>query len=299
MASDAEIKIRINSISETKKVTDAMYMISSVKMQRAKRENKETEPYFNALRQEIGELLENIPENNSRYFQNLDEDGIRGVAMLVITSDRGLSGAYNQTVLRAAEERLKERSDIIPFVVGEFGRQYFAGKKIPYQEDFSYAMAFPTIREAQRICADLLEYYDSDLVDQIEIIYTHSPTFGAGVVRRKVLLPLEYSEFYGSDKPEMNVGKEYYPSPESVLQGIVPSYLTGFIYSALVESYVSEQEARMTAMNTAGKNAEEMLKKLRIQYNSIRQAAITNEMIEITSGTKALKKKRSTPAAEK
>ena len=97
----------------------------------------------------------------------------------------------------------------------------------------------------------------------------------------------------------MNVGKEYYPSPESVLQGIVPSYLTGFVYSALVESYVSEQEARMTAMNTAGKNAEEMLKKLRIQYNSIRQAAITNEMIEITSGTKALKKKRSTPATEK
>lgn len=291
MPSAAEIKIRINSITETKKVTDAMYMISSVKMQRAKRENKKTEPYFNALRQEIGELLENIPENRSRYFQNLDEDGTHGVALLLVTSDRGLSGSYNQTVLKAASDRLRERDDFKTFIVGEFGRQNFFAKKIPYQEDFSYAMAFPTLREAQRICADLLEYYDSDQVDQVEMIYTHSPTFGAGVVRRKVLLPLDLSEFYGAENPAMNAGKEYYPDPETVLSGIVPSYLTGFIYSALVESYVSEQEARMTAMNTAGKNAEEMLKKLRVQYNGIRQAAITNEMIEITSGTKALKKK--------
>ncbi len=292
MPSASELKIRINSIRETKKVTDAMYMISSVKMQRAKRENEKTRPYFNALREEIGELLENIPENRNRYFKNMDPEGIRGRAILLITADRGLSGAYNQTVIRAAEDRLKEHDDFLCFIVGEYGRQSFAAKKLPFVPDFSYAAQFPTIREAQRICTDLLRYYNSDRVDQIEIIYTHSTALGAGDVKRRILLPLERADFYGSEHPELNIGKEYYPDPDTVLSDIVPPYLTGFIYSALVDSYCSEQQARMSAMNTAGKNAEEMLKKLQIQYNGIRQAAITNEMIEITSGTKALKSRR-------
>ncbi len=292
MASASEIKIRINSITETKKVTDAMYMISSVKMQRARRENEKTRPYFNALREEIGELLENIPENNNRYFRILDPEGVKGRAMLLITADRGLSGSYNQTVLKAGIDRMKEEADILPFIVGEYGRQHFTVKKLKFADNFNYAAQFPTIREAQRICTDLLEYYNTDRVDQIEIIYTHSTSFGTGEIRRKILLPLEKSDFYGSANPEENIGKEYLPDPDTVLNGIVPPYLTGFIYSALVDSYCSEQQARMTAMNTAGKNAEEMLKKLRIQYNGIRQAAITNEMIEITSGTKALRKKQ-------
>ncbi len=292
MSSAAEIKIRINSIGETKKVTDAMYMISSVKMQRARRENEKTRPYFNALREEIGELLENIPENNNRYFRSVDSEDIRGRALLVISSDRGLSGSYNQTVLRAAQERLKTYEDFRTFIVGEFGRQHFLAKKLPYEQDFTYAAQFPTLREAQRICTDLLYHYNNDEVDHVEIIYTHASSIGTGEIRRKVLLPLNQADFYGSAHPEQNIGKEYYPDPDTVLRDIVPPYLTGFIYSALVDSYCSEQQARMSAMSTAGKNAEEMLKKLRIQYNGIRQAAITNEMIEITSGTKALRAKR-------
>ncbi len=291
MPTAAEIRTRINSITETRKVTDAMYMISSVKMRKARRELESTRPYFNALRLEIGELMHYFPENDDRYFRILDPDGIRGRALLVITSDKGLSGNYNQLCLKAAESRIEECPDSIPFVIGEYGRQFFASKKLEIPPDFRYAAAFPTIHEARKICAVLLDLYDHDKVDEIDIIYTHYKAGKAGEVRMNCLLPLDKTTFYDGNDFEL-AGKEYNPSPAAVLEGSVPSYLTGFIYSALVDSYCSEQEARMTAMSSAGHNADEMLKRLKIQYNSVRQAAITREITEIAAGAKALKRKR-------
>ena len=292
MAGAAEIKMRINSIAETKKVTDAMNMISSVKMRKARRELESTTPYFDKVRLEIGELLHYIPENNDRYFRILDPDGIQGRALLLITSDKGLSGSYNQMAIRTALERIEKYPDSVPFVIGEYGRQAFLSRKISVAQDFNYAAAFPTIWEARKICAQLLELYDNDRVDEIDIIYTHYKVGRSGECRINTLLPLDMTPFYDGNEFEIAQGKQYYPDPATVLDGIVPSYLTGFIYSALVDSYCSEQEARMTAMSSAGKNAEEMLKKLKIQYNGIRQAAITREMTEIAAGAKALKEKR-------
>lgn len=291
MAQAAEIRSRIGSITDTKKVTDAMYMISSVKMQKARREMENTLPYFNALRQEIGELLHYLPENENRYFKWFRGAESEGRAVLLITSDRGLAGSYNQTAIRAAEEKLRKHSLMKLFVIGEYGRQYFLNKDPRMAQDFSYSAAFPTIRVAQQICVDLLDYYNDNRVDDIDIIYTHFHAGRPGECKIRTLLPLDRSNFYDSEE-QVPTGKEYYPDPNTVLDGVIPSYLTGFIYSALVESYCSEQEARMTAMRSAGDNAEEMLKKLRIQYNSVRQAAITREMTELASGTRALQKKK-------
>ena len=317
MASAAEIKTRINSIAETRKVTDAMYMISSVKMRKAKREIDSTKPYFDVLRLEIGEMLHYIPENDDRYFKINDPDGIQGRALLLITSDKGLSGNYNQMAIKTAQEYVEKHPDTIMFIIGEYGRQYFSSKKfssnptvneagkpllrqqVEIAGDFSYAAAFPTIWEARRRCAELLEYYNNDRVDEINIIYTHYKAGKSGECRINCLLPLDRTSFYDGNEIELAGGKKYYPDPNTVLDGIVPSYLTGFIYSALVDSYCSEQEARMTAMNSAGKNADDMLKKLRIQYNGIRQAAITREMTEIAAGAKALKQKAQKGNGEK
>ena len=293
MADAAEIRMRIKSISETKKVTDAMYMISSVKMRKARREMENTMPYFVALREEIGELLHYLPENNtSRYFSIRDKEGINGRALLLITSDKGLSGSYNQTAIRAAEEQAEKYSDMTMFIIGEYGRQHFLPGSCRIAEDFYCAAGFPTLREAQHICVALLDYYNSNRVDEIDIIYTHFHAGRQGECRLRCLLPLDLSHFYDSGDKEMVYGKEYYPDPNTVLEGIVPGYLTGFIYSALVESYCSEQEARMSAMNSAGKNADEILQRLRLEYNTIRQAAITREMTELTSGMKALQRRR-------
>lgn len=298
MASAAEIRVRINSVSDTKKVTDAMYMISSVKMRKARTENEKVQPYFIALREEIGELLHYIPENSNRYYQILDDDGIQGRALLLITSDKGLNGSYNHTAIKAAEERIRKYPDTLLFVVGEYGRQYFGHKNARMADSFRYAASFPTTGMAQKICNDLLEYYNSDRVDEIDIIYTHYQAGKPILCKERCLLPLNGTGLYDSNDFEITFGKEYLPDPHTVLNEIVPSYLTGFIYSALVESYCSEQEARMTAMHTAGTNADEMLKKLKMEYNSVRQAAITREMTEITSGTKALLAKHRKKAKE-
>ena len=292
MSTAAEIRNRINSINETKKVTDAMYMISSVKMRRARRELENTAPYFRALREELGELLHYLPENDSHYFRLPSNEHPFGRAMLLITSDKGLAGSYNQTIIRAAEQVIFDEEDMMLFIVGEYGRQYFSARHVPVAPHFNYSAAFPTVREARQICVDLLDEYNRGRLQQIEIVYTHYHPGRPGEIKARTLLPLDRSDFYDASVVANPYGKSYIPSPAAVLEEGIPGYLTGFIYAALVDSYCSEQEARMTAMQSAGHNAEEMLKQLRLQYHSLRQAAITREMTEIAAGAKALKRKR-------
>lgn len=288
MAGASEIKIRINSITETKKVTDAMFMISSVKMQRAKREHDLTKPYFDALREEIGELLQFFPNIRHRCFSGSGEGGPQRRAVVLITSDKGLAGSYNQDAIKSAEREL-EAGGAILFPVGEYGRRHFSARGARIAEDFFCPASFPTVRLAQRVCEDLLSYYNDGRVDGIVVIFTNFHPGRTGDIRFQTLLPLVASDFYPEEARPLPFGKEYLPDPDTVLDGIIAPYLTGFIYGALVESYCSEQTARVDAMRTAGTNADDMLRRLRIQYNKVRQAAITNEITEITAGAKALR----------
>ncbi len=234
-----------------------------------------------------------LSSRGSRFAFRLPSDEHPfGRAALLITSDKGLAGSYNQTAIRAAEGLMRAEEDLMLFIVGEYGRQYFQARHASVAPEFRYSAAFPTVREARRICADLLDEYNRGRLQQIEIVYTHYHAGRPGEMKVRTLLPLDRSDFYDSRAGEEIFGKEYIPSPAAVLDGIVPSYLTGFIYSALVDSYCSEQESRMTAMQTAGKNAEDMLEKLRLQYHRARQAAITREMTEIAAGANALRRKR-------
>ncbi len=291
MASAGEIKERMQSIAETKKVTDAMHRIASVKMRRAKREHRHSERYYEALERQIASLLRYIPSTEtSRYFHTPLPEGKSHWrhGILLVTSDKGLAGAYNQTALKLAEQYMGRHPETVLFIVGEYGRQYFQSRNIPFVEDFHYPAAFPSVWEAQQMCAELLAYYESGRVDEINLIYTDYMGAKPSVCRRQVLLPLDKSVFYRKEETEQPY-REFSPDAQTVLGGIVPSYLAGFIYTSLVDSYCSEQQSRMLAMSTASNNAEEMLKKLTSQYNALRQASITNEMIEITAGAKALR----------
>lgn len=294
MPSAGEIKLRIASIQQTKKVTDAMYMIASVKMRRAKREVLDTKPYFTALREEIKDLFRYIPETDDRYFRVKIPEGqpYRRRGLLLVTSDKGLAGGYNQSLLKEAERFHAAHPDARFFIIGECGRRYFAAKKLPYVGEFHYSAAFPTIREAREICTELLTYYNAEEMDEISMIFTDYHATRPSECKLRCLLPLDRSRFSTEPRNAEPGVREFYPDATSVLRGVIPSYLTGYIYSCLVDSYCSEQEARMTAMHSAGDNADEILKQLRMQYNSLRQAAITREMIEITSGAKALRQKR-------
>ena len=138
MADGSEIRSRINSVSETKKVTDAMYMISSVKMTRARREVEKTEPYFTALKKEISSLFRHIPETSNRYFKVPEPPPGQHLnhGILMITSDKGLAGAYNHTVISVCESIMARHPQTVLFVVGEYGRRYFMSKKIPIGPEF-------------------------------------------------------------------------------------------------------------------------------------------------------------------
>ncbi len=294
MPNASEIKSRMISIAETKKVTDAMYMISSVKMRRAKKGVENTDPYFRALKEQISEIFRYMPEIKNRYFHVTLPPGREHArhGILLVTSDKGLAGSYNQAAIKVAEEYMGQHPETVLFIVGEYGRQYFKNKKLPFETDFEYSAGFPSIFEAEKICLDILDYLDDGRIDEINVIYTDYKGARPSECKRNVLLPLDKSTFHNEDHTGEMPYKEFYPDANTLLSEIVPSYLTGFIYSSLVDSYCSEQEARMMAMSTASKNAEEIIKKLKTEYNGIRQAAITNEMIEITSGAKALQAKK-------
>ncbi len=298
MSDIAEIRARINSVAETKKVTDAMYMISSVKMSRALREVSNTEPYFNSLSEEIGRIFRNIPDISNRYFKVPDPKtgGHMKHGVLLVTSDKGLAGEYNDNVISLCEDVLSRHSETVLFVIGEIGRQHFASKGVHTVPEFRYSAELPTVWKARRICSDLLEYFDTGRADEISIIYTDYLSGRPGEAKRSILLPLKRSLFASAqddvtaeDARDRDV---FFPDPDTVLSGIIPSYITGYIYSILVDSYCSEQQARMVAMSSASSNAENILSDLRLRYNRVRQAEITREISEITSGARALKKKK-------
>lgn len=293
MASTSEIKGRINSIKETQKITNAMYLIASTKLRRARSELEQTRPYFDALRSEIKRIFRTANDVDSHYFYPPDRepeiDGTYGC--LVITADKGLAGAYNQNVLRQAQQLLDDHSDMKLFVVGEYGRRFFTQRHIPIERMFLYTAQNPTLDRAREISSMLLEQYDAGLLKKIFVVYTDMENGLAASARSTRLLPFHRTYFAPPEKEKrVSVPFEFQPSVSAVLDGIMHNYLTGFIYSALIDSFCSEQQVRMTAMDSANRNAEDLLAELSLQYNRVRQSAITQEITEVTAGAKAQRK---------
>lgn len=295
MASAKEIRNRIESIKDTKKITNAMYLIASTKMRKAKNELDLTRPYFNALQGEIKRIFRVSEEIDSRYFYPADAketlDGTYGC--LVITADKGLAGAYNQNAIKEVQKLLKMHPDTKLFVVGEYGRQFFMKHSIPIERSFLYTAQNPTMQRAREICEHILDLYEQGKLQKIYVIYTDLQNGMSAEAKTTRLLPFHRAHFASEEHTLSSTETfEFTPSVVSVLDNVMRSYVSGFIYSALVDSFCSEQNARMTAMNSANENAEKILSELSVQYNRVRQAAITAEITEVSSGAKALKRKK-------
>ncbi len=299
MASTKEIKNHINAVRDTQKITNSMYLISSTKVRRAKAELENTRPYFAALSKEMRQIFRAKEDTNSRYFFPREgKDALdKGSACLVITADKGLAGAYNLNVLKKAEELLKTEKDIRLYVVGEYGRRYFHEKGIPVIQSFLYTAQNPTMHRAREISGVLLGEYARKEIDKIYLIFTDMKN---GMVEEAIcsrILPLNrqavISEATESELREEAPQVEYFPSATAVLDRIVENDFVGFVYSALVDSFCSEQNARMTAMDAANQNAQSLLDELSLEYNRVRQSAITQEITEVSSGVMAMKKNKS------
>ena len=294
MAGTKEIKARIESVQETKKITNAMYLIASTKLRKARQELDNTRPYFDALRGEIRRIFRTASNVHSHYFYpGAEETPLEGVyGCLVITADKGLAGSYNQNAIREAMRLLDQHPDMKLFVVGEYGRRFFAQRKIPIEHSFLYTAQNPTMARAREISALLLDRFDRGELKKIFIVYTDMAGAMSFQARSTRLLPFHRPHFDDPNEPsppKSNQFFEFLPSIEEVLNSMMPSYVSGYIYSALIDSFCCEQNARMTAMDNANQNAEELLGALSLQYNRVRQAAITQEITEVSAGAKAQK----------
>lgn len=295
MANTKEIQDRIKSINDTLKITNAMYMISSSKLKKSKKMLSDTEPYFFTLQSEMSRILRHIPDIRDIYFKT-NEDKLpkdRKVGYIVITADKGLAGSYNHNILKIAEEQLKDHPNHSLFVLGELGRHYFEQRGIEIEKQFHYTVQNPTLNRARNIAEEILELYLHEKLDEVYIIYTSMINAIQEEAQMIQLLPLKKAELTVNipiDTPREELALK--PSPEAVMDRIVPNYIVGFVYGALVESFSCEQNARMMAMEAASKSAREMLAELDILYNRARQAAITQEITEVIAGAKSQKRKR-------
>ena len=300
MASTKEIKDRIQSVRETRKITNAMYLISSTKLRKARAELEQTRPYFTALRNEIKRIFRTAGNVDSRYFypERSEEIEAGTYAALVITADKGLAGAYNQNVIKETQKLLSEHQDTKLFVVGEYGRHYFAQHRIPVEHSFLYTAQNPTMARAREICSILLEGFDQGQFKKIFIIYTDMQSSLSSEVRSTRLLPFHRTYFASTDRErsEKQQSFSFVPSVTVVLDSIMQSYISGFIYSALIDSFCSEQNARMRAMDSANKNAEKLLSELSLSFNRERQALITQEITEVSAGARAQRAHRTISA---
>ena len=295
MATIKEIRDRINSVNDTRKITNAMYLISSTKLRRAKKMLTDTEPFFFATQAMISRLVRHLPEGVDNIFLEtrleIPEDERRR-GYIIFTDDKGLAGSYNHNVIKLAEEKIAaDKGEWKLFVIGEVGRFHFLSKDVDIEESFMFTSQNPTLHRARKIAAEILDYYYSRKLDEFYIIYTtvQGPKIDT---RYEKLLPLEIITDIKREKPVTDAILEEFlmePSPSAILDNIVPNYVTGFIYGALVEAFCSVQSARMMAMDSANKNAEAMIAELQRTYNRQRQAMITQEITEVVSGAKALK----------
>ena len=296
MARTSEIPRRIGSVRQTQKITHAMYLISQAKLRKAKQELDNTRPYFQALQTEIGRVFNADSTIESRYLIPADPNAkpLPGVpACLLITADKGLAGAYNQNVIRQGQQLMAEHPGTALYVVGEYGRRWFAQRGVPVEKSFLYTAQNPTLDRARHIAELLLDRFDAGEINSIWIIYTDMKNGLEATVHQAQVMPLHRERFHAATAATAgDAVYEFVPSAKAVLDNAARSCLTGYIYSALVDSFCSEQSTRMTAMNAADQNAEELLKDLSVQFNRARQAAITQEITEVSAGERAQRSKK-------
>ena len=290
MAGTKEIRTRIKGVEQTLKITNAMYLIASSNLRKARRMLEQSAPYFTRIDATISDILHRSSELDNPFFDRRPKvpPEERKTGIVVVSGDKGLAGAYNHNVLKLAEERARGAAHPQLFVAGLVGRAYFQERGIPICPEFVHVVQDPNMHRARDIGDELVQRFLDRELDEVRLFYTEMVSPLRLEVRERTLLPLSPENFpweppAGEARPTVT----YVPSPDAVLNHIVPEgYVRGAVFGALVEAFCSEQNARMTAMESSSDNAREMLKGLSLTYNRARQTAITQEITEIAGGTR-------------
>lgn len=290
-----EIHERIESIRQILKITNAMYLISSSKLKKARKAYEDTSPYFKKLQETLSDILVHTPETRQRFFDKRANIPIekRKMGYIIITADKGLCGSYNHNVLKQVEVELKKafENNCYLFILGQVGRLYFQRRNNDIDHssidgEFIYTTQNPTLFRAREIAETILEKFVKKELDEVYLIYTGMDGKNNFEPKTVQILPFKRIHF-GLDKDgrlKKLPKAEFIPSSKEVMNYLIPNYVKGLIYGAMVEAFCCEQQARMTAMDAATSSAKDMIKDLSLMYNRARQAAITQEITEVVSG---------------
>jgi F-type H+-transporting ATPase subunit gamma len=283
MANLKDIRDRIKSIKSIQQVTKAMKMVAAAKLRRAQMNMEQARPYSNRLDDMLSSLLPDVDRN---MLPELQVREVQRKLFVVITSDRGMAGAFNSNILRKAHQEIdafgKDNVDII--CIGKKSRDYFKARSykiISTHIDFWNTLNF---QDAMSMGAEIIEKFTSGNVDEVRVVYNEFKSMGSQTLKDVVFLPLVSKP----TEEKKSVDRLYEPSKEAIIQNIIPRHLNIQMWQYLLESNASEHAARMVAMENATENAGDMIKDLGLEYNKARQSAITTEIIEIVSGANAL-----------
>lgn len=286
MPSFKELKTRITSISNTKKITKAMKLVAASKFNRAQSKIIAARPYAGALHDVIVDLTESVSKEDHPLLKNR---AVKRIQVLVIASDKGLCGSFNSNVLKDACRFIQEKSDLKLEIevscIGRKSRQFFEKTKYNISHRFDDILDKPKFSDAKIIADTLLNDYISQTHDAMFLVYNEFKSVMQQTSVVEQLIPIQV-EPQKEQRPKIEFLLE--PSLKEILENVLPRYFTTQIYRAILESVASEHGARMTAMDNATNNASDLIDQLRLQYNKLRQASITTEILEVIGGAEAL-----------
>lgn len=283
MANLKDIRDRIKSVKSIQKVTKAMKMVAAAKMRRAQENMEKARPYNNRLVEIIQHLLPSVERS---MLPLLEVREVKRIAYVVVTSDRGLAGSFNSSILRKAHNDIDEfgKQNVDIFCIGKKAKDYFKSRKYNIIASYSDFWNDLNFNQSMKIGSTIINHFLDLSVDEIRVTYNEFVNVATQATVSEKLLPIELN-----DDELSHTDFLYEPSKDRIVKSLIPRYLNAQVWKYLLESYASEQAARMVAMENATTNSEDMIKNLTLEFNKARQAAITTEMLEIVSGAEALK----------
>ncbi len=276
-----DIKNRIKSVQSTRQITKAMELVASSKLRRAKERMERARPYFEILHKTLCDISHSVTELNSDYTI---ARAVKKVCYVVIAGDRGLAGGYNSNVFKLAESQIQDKSRAVILPVGKKTLDFFVKRGYEIVSDAFELIEDISVSDCFEIARLLTDEYLHFKLDSISVVYTHFTSMLSQTPSTLALLPLDVGGRSTGAPTSLTI---YEPSPEAAFDHIVPEYIAGMLYGAVCESFASELAARRSAMDSASKNADEMIENLSLSYNRARQASITQEITEIVAGSES------------
>ena len=280
-----DIKRRIKSVESTMQITKAMELVASSKLRRAKEKAERAEPFFNMLYQMMCQIVAESGDFQSTFLQHHTGGA---VLLIAIAGDRGLAGGFNSNVFKQVQIRMEELQtagrEPVVIAIGRKAVEYFQRRNVRILAEFENIGEDITVYKALYIAERIVTLYEKGDVQAVELIYTNYVSPLVQEAHHMHVMPVEHLEHAPGGYHALTT---YEPSPEAVFDALIPKYLAGMLYCAVIESFAAEQAARRLAMENATDNATEMITDLSLVYNRARQSAITQEITEIVSGANA------------